>query len=374
MDNKRGEKGEKRCFDLFSTLIQAFGNDEIRARRGKEEQERNMLMIHTITTAFTNTYHHKRNIDDDESKHQENASSSSSSSRSLVESKRRRVVESDDEPIRAQPIRAIKPPVKKRKAPVKQKEPVRRESGVTPPGWLVELMGKKNGVDGKMVIEKVITKTDLKPDQGRFLIPFKQITEDDFLTKAELKILEKHRSKDGEKGVDRPKGVDVILLNSNDAEKECNANLRIWDMWTTSNYALCCGWNKFVRQNDLAANQTRRLWSFHSQDGTLYFVFDPLAVAQPSSSSSMDMVVISGDPFACEEASRRIMLYWTPKRSRATGVWILDPTSNLLEGSDLNRTPPPEDSEMDSDLEADQETHIRRHSKVVEDSSNLGSM
>ncbi|KAF8086971.1 hypothetical protein N665_0607s0031 [Sinapis alba] len=381
--NKRSE-GEKRCFDLLATLLLAYGDDEIRARRGREEQERNMLMIHTITSAATNmtSFLGKRKIDDDhdQCKNQENTASSSSSL-SLVEFKRRRV-ESNDEPIRAEPIREIKPRVRERKGPVKGKEPVRREPGVTP-GWLVELMRKKNGVDAKMVIEKVITKTDLTPNQGRFLIPFKQITEDDFLNEREFNIVKAHHRGDIEKG------VDVVLLNSNDAELQWNANLRIWDMRTTFNYALCAGWNLFVRQNDLAVNQTRRLWSFHSQDGTLYFAFDPLipvqamALAQPqdeamalalvpfnpaASSSSMAMVVISEDPFVCEEANRRI-LPKIPRRRRTPRVCVQIIKSdsgnlNLLEGGlDLNRTPPPECTEMAPDLEAVQETHIKSTSQ-----------
>uniref|UniRef100_M4DYZ1 TF-B3 domain-containing protein n=1 Tax=Brassica campestris TaxID=3711 RepID=M4DYZ1_BRACM len=378
--NKRSE-GERRCLDLFATLLHAFGDDETRAKRGKDVQARNMLMIETIISAATNTFLLSKRKIDDESKNQENtasSSSSSSSSRSLltvVESKRRRVVESNDEPIRAKPIREIKPPVKERKQPVKQKEPVRREPGVTP-GWLVELMRRKNGVDAKLVIEKVITKTDLKPDQGRLLIPFKQIIED-FLNERELSIVEEHHRADRDEGL---KGVDVILLNGNDAEVQWNANLRIWEMRSSFNYALCSGWNQLVRDNDLEANQTRRLWSFHSRDGKLFLAFDPLTPAQPqdqddgmalalvpfnpeASSSSMALVVTSEeDPFVCEEASRRL-LPKIPRSSRTTRVCVSPPTSNssdlyLDEGLDLNRTPPEECTEMDP-LEAVEETHIR---------------
>ncbi|KAG2308820.1 hypothetical protein Bca52824_028568 [Brassica carinata] len=373
-DNKRWEgsssqKAEKRCFDLLATLLLAFGDDETRARRGKEEQERNMLMIHTITSAATNAFLlGKRKFDDDhECKNQENtASSSSSSSRSLVESKRRRVVVSDDEPIRAEPIRQIKPPVKERKGPVqKQKEPVRREPGVTP-GWLVKLMRRHKGVEAKLVIEKVITKTDLKADQGRFLAPFKQITEMDFLTETELNIVEKHHRGDSEKG------VDVILMNGNDAELQWSANLRIWEMRSSFNYALCSGWNQFVRQNDLAVNQTRRLWSFHSRDGTLFLAFSPLTPAQDMSlalvpvnpEASSSSMALAEDPFVCEEEIRR--LYDQVTRRRRTprvcvGIITSDSSNNLyLEGGlDLNRTPPPECTEMAPDLEAvQQETHI----------------
>nr|VDD14463.1 unnamed protein product [Brassica rapa] len=380
--NKRGEgssqEGEKRCFDLFAALLHAYGDDETRASRGQEEQARNMLMIHTITSAAANTFLRGKRKIDDECKNQENTASSSytSSSSHVVESKRRRVVESNDEPIRAKPIREIKPPVKERKRPVKQKEPVRREPGVTP-GWLVELMRRKNGADAKLVIEKVITKTDLKPDQGRLLIPFKQIIED-FLNERELSIVEEHHRADRDEGL---KGVDVVLLNGNDAEVQWNANLRIWEMRSSFNYALCSGWNQFVRDNDLEVNQTRRLWSFHSRDGKLFLAFDPLTPAQPqdqdegmalaldpfnpeASSSSMALVVTSEeDPFVCEERNRRL-LPKIPRSSRSPRVCVSPPTSDssdlYLEGGlDLNRTPSPECTEMDPDVEAVQETHIR---------------
>ncbi|CDY19114.1 BnaA04g18540D [Brassica napus] len=308
--NKRGEgssqEGEKRCFDLFAALLHAYGDDETRARRGQEEQARNMLMIHTITSAATNAFLRGKRKIDDECKNQENTASSSytSSSSHVVESKRRRV-ESNDEPIRAKPIREIKPPVKERKRPVKQKEPVRREPGVTP-GWLVELMRRKNGADAKLVIEKV----------------------------------------------------------------QWNANLRIWEMRSSFNYALCSGWNQFVRDNDLEVNQTRRLWSFHSRDGTLFLAFDPLTPAQPQDiDEGMALALVPFNPeasssslgsFVCEEANRRL-LPKIPRSSRSPRVCVSPPTSDssdlyLDEGLDLNRTPPPE---MDPDLEAVQEMHIR---------------
>ncbi|KAJ4903393.1 B3 domain-containing protein [Raphanus sativus] len=366
--NKRveGSKGgEKRCFDLLATLLLAYGNDETKAKLGQEAQERrDMLVIDTVTSTSAATkafLFGKRKIDYECNKNQENTSSSTSS-RSLVEYKRRRVESSsDDEPIRAVPITQIKPRFRERKGPVKQKEPVRREPGMTPE-WLVELMRRHEGVEAKLVIEKVITKTDLKPDQGRFLAPFKQITEMDFLNERELSIVEKHHRGDSEKG------LDVILLNGNDAEVNWDANLRIWEMRSNFNYALCTGWNQFVRENDLAVNQTRRLWSFHSRDGTLFLAFDPLITPvtthAAASSSSMAMVVVSEDPFVLEEINRRL-LPEIPRRSRTPRVWIPDPTSDssnvyLLEGGlDLNRTPPPEDTdEMDLDLEDVQETHV----------------
>ncbi|KAL0740708.1 hypothetical protein Bca4012_082221 [Brassica carinata] len=379
-DNKRWEgsslqKAEKRCFDLFATLLLAYGDDETRARRGKEEQERNMLMIHTITSAATNAFLlGKRKIDNDrdhECKNQENTASSSSSSRSLVEYKKRRVESSDeDKPIRAEPIREIKPRVRERKGQVKRKEPVRREPVVTPE-WVIDLVRDNKGVeDAKMIFEKVMTKTDLKPSQARLLMPFNQMADMDFLTEAELKILEKHhKGKHAKKGVDddddSTKGVDVVLLHRNGGDRKWNLNMRIWEMRSSFNYALCTGWNKLVRDNKLQRNQTITLWSFHSHDGKLYFAFDP-----PTPAPDHEGMALAEDPFVCEEEIRR--LYDQVTRRRRTprvciGIITSDSSNNLyLEGGlDLNRTPPPEDTEMDPDLEdVQQETHITSTSQV----------
>lgn len=149
----------------------------------------------------------------------------------------------------------------------------------------------------------------------------------DFLNEAELKILEEHHKGDYVK-----KGVDVILLNRS-GKKRWNLNMRIWKMNTCFNYALCTGWNQVVLDNTLQRNQTITLWSFHSLDGTLYFAFDPptpalalVPVTHAASSSSMDTVVISEDPFVCEEANRR--LYPFPKRRTTPRVCVPPPTSD----------------------------------------------
>ncbi|CAN7018756.1 unnamed protein product [Brassica oleracea var. botrytis] len=373
------EAGEKRCFDLFAMLLLACGDDETRAKRGQDVQKRNMLMIDTITNAATNTFLLGKRKIDDESKNQQHIASSS-----LEESKRRRVVESNDEPIRAEPIREIKPPVKERKRPVKRKapvrkEPVRREPVVTP-GWVVDLMKTFKGREGdlKMIFEKAMTKTDVTTNEGRLLMPFNQMADMHFLTEAEWKILEEHHKhkRDVKKGVnvdEKRKGVDVILLRRNGNNKGWELNLRIWEMRSSFNYALCTGWNQLVRDNGLQTNQTITLWSFHSDDGTLYFAFDLptqdegmalalVPVNSEASSSSMDMVEISEeDPFACEEANRRLYQFIRSSRTPRVCVQIITNDSsgnlNLLEGGlDLNRTPPPECTEMDSDLEAVQET------------------
>ncbi|RID66721.1 hypothetical protein BRARA_D01840 [Brassica rapa] len=284
-DDDKLSEGEKKCFDLFATLLLAFGDDELRARQ--QGQDRNLLMIHTAATTLLSG---KRKIDDA----QENT---------LV-------------PIRAQPIREIKTPVREIKRPVKRKAPVIREPVVTP-GWVIKLMKTFKGREGdaKMIFEKAMTKTDLATNQGRLLMPFYQMAEMDFLNEAELKILEEHHKGDYVK-----KGVDVVLLNRS-GKKRWNLNMRIWKMSTCFNYALCAGWNQVVLDNDFQRNQTITLWSFHSLDGTLYFAFDP-----PTPALSLVVISESEDPFVCEEANRR--LYPFPKRRTTLRVCVPPPTSD----------------------------------------------
>uniref|UniRef100_M4DYR6 TF-B3 domain-containing protein n=2 Tax=Brassica campestris TaxID=3711 RepID=M4DYR6_BRACM len=284
-DDDKLSEGEKKCFDLFATLLLAFGDDELRARQ--QGQDRNLLMIHTAATTLLSG---KRKIDDA----QENT---------LV-------------PIRAQPIREIKTPVREINRPVKRKAPVRREPVVTP-GWVIKLMKTFKGREGdaKMIFEKAMTKTDLATNQGRLLMPFNQMAEMDFLNEAELKILEEHHKGDYVK-----KGVDVVLLDRS-GKKRWNLNMRIWKMSTCFNYALCAGWNQVVLDNDFQRNQTITLWSFHSLDGTLYFAFDP-----PTPALSLVVISESEDPFVCEEANRR--LYPFPKRRTTLRVCVPPPTSD----------------------------------------------
>ncbi|CAG7907557.1 unnamed protein product [Brassica rapa] len=286
-DDDKLSEGEKKCFDLFATLLLAFGDDELRARQ--QGQDRNLLMIHTAATTLLLC---KRKIDDDD---QENT---------LVAS---------DEP---KPIREIKTTVREINRPVKRKAPVRREPVVTP-GWVIKLMKTFKGREGdaKMIFEKAMTKTDLAPNQGRLLMPFYQMAEMGFLNEAELKILEEHHKGDYVK-----KGVDVVLLDRS-GKKRWNLNMRIWKMSTCFNYALCAGWNQVVLDNDFQRNQTITLWSFHSLDGTLYFAFDP-----PTPALSLVVISESEDPFVCEEANRR--LYPFPKRRTTLRVCVPPPTSD----------------------------------------------
>ncbi|CAG7874883.1 unnamed protein product [Brassica rapa] len=231
--------------------------------------------------------------------------------------------EEEEEPIRAEPLREVKPSVR-------GKKPVKPERGVTPE-WLVNLMITEKGVDAKLVIDKMIQTSDVNPNQGRLLIPFNQIVEMDFLNEAELHLIDEHQRDNSSN-----KGVAVIVVASDGGK--WNAKLRRWNM-TCPNYALCSGWNHVVRGAKLndKVRESFRLWSFHSQDGTkLYFAFYHRELS------------------LCEEALRRLPKF--PTRSRTPRFCVPSSPPRVSEVFDLNM---PLVEEMDP-LEAEQERHDRR--------------
>ncbi|CAA7041827.1 unnamed protein product [Microthlaspi erraticum] len=346
-DQREGLMRERRTFDLLARLLVAFRDEETRAtRREEEEEQRKRFLIDCVTGEAARSLLGKRKtMERRESQenpnrldHASSSSTSSSSSLSSVESEKRLAVV----PIRAVPIRELKPPVK-RKPPVRQPV-IRRERGETPE-WLVNLMREEDGVDAKLVIEKDLMKSDLATNLTRLLIPWNQMAEMDFLSEEEQRNIDDHFNKK------RLTGVDVILVDSN--RRKWNLNLRRWDMKNSCNYVLVTGWTKVFRHNRLQVNQRIHLWSFHSK-GRLYLalvpppqpqalalaadqdrvVAQPLAQATDAASSSpvasvvtRDFDVIFGREASLEaeeESNRRFVNF--PKRRRTGRVPVPKPT------------------------------------------------
>ncbi|CAH8308221.1 unnamed protein product [Eruca vesicaria subsp. sativa] len=120
------------------------------------------------------------------------------------------------------------------------------------PFWLHKFMRKNNGVEPKMIIEKSLTATDVKTNNGRLSMPSSQILDEDFVTEEEKTIL----------GL-REEGVDATIVDCELHEWE--VNLRIWDM-NRPVYNLVTGWNQVVKDVKLQEKDNIRLWSFHSND------------------------------------------------------------------------------------------------------------
>ncbi|KAF8101309.1 hypothetical protein N665_0207s0005 [Sinapis alba] len=307
-----GSRGEKGCPDLLP-LLGSYGEEKTRSVRGKEDDD-------SVSTEFSlgiRTTDECNNQQNPDNYSHDNASSSWSLSSVVYQ-----------EPIRAEPLREVKPPVRRKK-------PVERETGATPE-WLVNLMRRLRGVNVKLVIDKMIQTTDVNANQGRLLIPFNQIIEMDFLNEAELNIIDDYQRDNNNIG-----GVDVIVVASDG--RKWDAKLRRWNM-TCPDYALCSGWNDVVRGAELEnkVGQIFSLWSFHSQDETkLYLAF----LHQPP----------ARELSLCELALRRLPKI--PTRSRTRLVCVPSPP-RVSEDFNLNQ---PLVQEM-APLEAEQERHDRRTS------------
>ncbi|ESQ33426.1 hypothetical protein EUTSA_v10009706mg, partial [Eutrema salsugineum] len=95
----------------------------------------------------------------------------------------------------------------------------------------------------RLIFEKKLTKTNIRPDQSRLLMPFKSLIRNDFL---------------------RP-GIGAILVDQRNVK--VGLMLTRWDMKKNSgggtlNYALTCGSNDIVKGNRLKKDDDISFWSF----------------------------------------------------------------------------------------------------------------
>lgn len=110
-----------------------------------------------------------------------------------------------------------------------------------------------NGSDIKLVIQKLLYSSDIKPDQNRLSMPINQLIKtSNFLTPQEKSFLDKK----GE--------FDVQLLGPTLQMYKLPMRLMIWDMVSTQSYILKTNWSGFVKDNeeDLKENSIIQVWSF----------------------------------------------------------------------------------------------------------------
>ncbi|CAF1923846.1 unnamed protein product [Brassica oleracea var. botrytis] len=136
--------------------------------------------------------------------------------------------------------------------------------------------------DAILIFEKTLSVSDVNPNQSRFLIPFKKLKRNDFLTQEESSFLEQDENK---KGMKKP-GVEALLVN--ERSQTWSLVFKRWVMKKEKdsqngslNYVLNRGWNDIVKDNKLKANDKISLWSFRF-DGVLCFSL----VTHPSTISS----------------------------------------------------------------------------------------
>ncbi|KAH0776011.1 hypothetical protein KY290_007422 [Solanum tuberosum] len=118
----------------------------------------------------------------------------------------------------------------------------------------------------KLVIEKTLFETDVKPAEGRFSIPQKQMS-NQFLKPEEEQLL------NGRNEANKMREMNVMLIEP--SHKKGEINLRKWTMnknngKASSSYVLVKHWNDVVRRNGLRNGMKMQLWSFRKGE-TLCF-------------------------------------------------------------------------------------------------------
>ncbi|GJZ19814.1 B3 domain-containing protein, DNA-binding pseudobarrel domain protein [Tanacetum coccineum] len=108
------------------------------------------------------------------------------------------------------------------------------------------------GSELKLVIQKTLHTSDLKSDQNRLNLPFKQLVTQEFLTDEEKRELGDN------------KAIEVRLVGPTLQMYEEPMTFKIRSMSCTKNYVLITNWNHFVADNikDLKEFSKIQLWSF----------------------------------------------------------------------------------------------------------------
>ncbi|PWA55849.1 hypothetical protein CTI12_AA423310 [Artemisia annua] len=110
-----------------------------------------------------------------------------------------------------------------------------------------------NGSDIKLVIQKTLFLSDLKPDQNRLNLPRNQLITEDFLTTEERFTLLEKKEK-----------IEVRLIGPTLKMYKEPMGLKMWSMPRTENFVLKTKWNQFVEENKdyLKLLSMIQLWSF----------------------------------------------------------------------------------------------------------------
>ena len=152
-----------------------------------------------------------------------------------------------------------KPPKPKRQRIKPRPRPkVTRRAGPHPPPCLpTQFKDKINGLNGqdlKLVIQKRLSKTDMKPHFARLSIPKGQVRTD-FLSQEDHTILEQREAN----GINY-KGIEVPLIEPSLAKS--TIVLKKWKLGCSKSYMLSSGWQKVAVDNGLEADNIIQLWSF----------------------------------------------------------------------------------------------------------------
>ncbi|KAE8008250.1 hypothetical protein FH972_004780 [Carpinus fangiana] len=144
-------------------------------------------------------------------------------------------------------------PKRQRKNPTEIKQAVPDQPPCMPTELKDRIMGLQ-GSDIKLVIQKVLTDTDMKGSQDRLSIPRGQMRYD-FLSREEQVSLEKKEA-DGK----HFKGMEVPLIEP--GLKESSIFLKKWKLGSSCSYMLSNPWINIAGRNGLKSGNSVQLWSF----------------------------------------------------------------------------------------------------------------
>jgi hypothetical protein len=144
-------------------------------------------------------------------------------------------------------------PKRQRKNPTEIKQAVPDQQLCLPDSFKHKIMGLQ-GENINLVIQKVLTDTDMKVSQDRLSIPRGQMRYD-FLRREEQVILEKKEA-DGK----HFKGMKVPLIEP--GLKESSIFLKKWKLGSSCSYMLSNPWINIAGRNGLKSGNSVQLWSF----------------------------------------------------------------------------------------------------------------
>jgi hypothetical protein len=144
-------------------------------------------------------------------------------------------------------------PKRQRKNPTEINQAVPDQQLCLPTSFEHKIMGLQ-GSDINLVIQKVLTETDLKGSQDRLSIPRGQMRYD-FLSREEQVSLEKKKA-DGK----HFKGTKVPLIEP--SLQESSIFLKKWKLGSSYSYMLSNPWINMAGRNGLKSGNSVQLWSF----------------------------------------------------------------------------------------------------------------
>ncbi|KAE8008248.1 hypothetical protein FH972_004778 [Carpinus fangiana] len=144
-------------------------------------------------------------------------------------------------------------PKRQRKNPTEINQAVPDQQLCLPTFFKHKIMGLQ-GSDINLVIQKVLTDTDMKGSQDRLSIPRGQMRYD-FLSREEQVSLEKKEA-DGK----HFKGMEVPLIEP--GLKESSIFLKKWKLGSSCSYMLSNPWINIAGRNGLKSGNSVQLWSF----------------------------------------------------------------------------------------------------------------